>query len=96
MDVTTAVETRRSIRNFTDRPVDAEKLKRVLERAQRSPSGGNTQPWHGIVLTGEPLADLTREVLKLAAEKPMGDGAEYAIYPEGLDGRFEEQRRAVG
>lgn len=96
MDVTTAVETRRSIRNFTDRPVDAETLKRVLEKAQRSPSGGNTQPWHGIVLTGEPLADLTREVLKLAAQEPAGDGAEYDIYPTGLDGRFEEQRRAVG
>jgi nitroreductase len=26
----------------------------------------------------------------------MGEGMEYAIYPKDLDGRYEEQRRAVG
>ncbi|MEP3723661.1 MAG: nitroreductase family protein, partial [Parasphingorhabdus sp.] len=31
-----------------------------------------------------------------AATAPMGENAEYAIYPKDLDGRYEEQRRAVG
>ncbi|HBC15479.1 MAG TPA: nitroreductase family protein, partial [Erythrobacter sp.] len=51
MNVTEAVQTRRSVRAFTDQPVERETLARILEKAQRSPSGGNTQPWHGIVLT---------------------------------------------
>ena len=55
MNVTEAVQTRRSVRAFTDQPVERETLARILEKAQRSPSGGNTQPWHGIVLTGEPI-----------------------------------------
>ena len=58
MNVTEAVQTRRSVRAFTDQPVERETLTRILEKAQRSPSGGNTQPWHGIVLTGEPMQAL--------------------------------------
>ena len=62
MKVAEAVASRRSIRAFTDRPVDRAVLERVLERAQRAPSGGNTQPWHGLGLTGEPLARLIARI----------------------------------
>ena len=31
-----------------------------------------------------------------AATAPLGDGHEYDIYPKGLEGRYEEQRRGVG
>lgn len=58
MTVSEALQTRRSIRKFTDQPVDRELLESVLKRSQRAPSGGNTQPWHGIVLTGDPLQKL--------------------------------------
>ena len=56
MDVSEAVVTRRSVRQFTDRPVEHATLERVLEKARNAPSGGNVQPWNAIVLTGEPLA----------------------------------------
>ena len=58
MNVSDAVASRRSVRAFTQQPVEREVLVRILEKAQRSPSGGNTQPWHGIVLTGEPMQTL--------------------------------------
>ena len=96
MEVTEAVQSRRSIRKFTDQPVERETLTRVLEKAQRSPSGGNTQPWHGIVLTGEPMQALFDRV---AQEFPKGRAAlkpEYDIYPKGLDGVYEERRFGVG
>jgi nitroreductase len=96
MTVTEAVATRRSVRQFLDRPVDRSVLERVLEKARNAPSGGNVQPWNAIVLTGEPLARLTEAILAKAASEPMGAGFEYDIYPPGLEGRYEAQRRAVG
>lgn len=96
MDVSEAVASRRSVRQFIDRPVERSILERVLEKARNAPSGGNVQPWNAIVLTGEPLARLTEAILAKAAREPMGSGFEYDIYPPGLEGRYEAQRRAVG
>ena len=96
MNVTEAVASRRSVRQFLDKPVDKAILERVLAKAQRSPSGGNTQPWNAVILTGAPLADLTAKIKAKVATAPLGDGHEYSIYPKGLDGRYEEQRRGVG
>jgi nitroreductase len=97
MRVSEAVVSRRSVRRFTDRPVDPEMLRDVLETAQRAPSGGNLQPWHGLVLSGDPLARL---IDHLAAEAiPLGRGGmqpEYDIYPPGLDEPYESRRTGVG
>ena len=96
MNVSGAVASRRSIRAFTDQPVDRSLLERVLEKAQRAPSGGNTQPWHGLVLTGEPLQRL---FARIADEFPKGRAAhapEYHVYPPELDGAYETRRRGVG
>jgi nitroreductase len=96
MNVTEAVATRRSIRQFLPTAVPQDTLQRVLQKAQRSPSGGNTQPWNAVILTGQPLADLTAKIKAKAATAPMGEGHEYDIYPKGLEGRYEDQRRGVG
>jgi nitroreductase len=96
MNVTEAVGTRRSIRQFTSRPIEIEKLQHVLQKAQLSPSGGNTQPWNAVLVTGDELARITAAVKAKAATAPMGEGFEYAIYPKELAGRYEDQRRGVG
>ena len=96
MNVTEAVASRRSIRQFTDKPVPLDVLQCVLTKAQASPSGGNTQPWNAVILTGAPLADLTAKIKAKAATAPLGEAPEYEIYPKGLEGRYEEQRRGVG
>ena len=96
MDTSEAVSSRRSIRAFTKQPVDRETLARILEKAQRSPSGGNTQPWHGIVLSGEPMQRLFD---RIAQEFPKGRAAhapEYHVYPPELEGAYELRRRGVG
>ncbi|MXO95229.1 nitroreductase [Erythrobacter aquimaris] len=96
MNVSEAVQSRRSVRAFTDQPVDRDTLTRVLEKAQRSPSGGNVQPWNAVILTGEPMQALFDRV---AQEFPKGRAAlkpEYDIYPKGLDGVYEERRFGVG
>ncbi|QJB68149.1 nitroreductase [Parasphingorhabdus halotolerans] len=96
MNVTEAVKSRRSIRQFIDKPVDRSVIDRVLVTAQRAPSGGNTQPWSAVVVGGDELARIAAAIKAKAQAAPMGEGAEYAIYPKELDGRYEEQRRGVG
>lgn len=50
MDVLTAIKERRSIRKYADKPVEEEKLQKVLEAARLSPSARNQQEWKFIVV----------------------------------------------
>ncbi len=50
MDVLSAIEGRRSIRKYSSKKVEDEKLKKVLEAARLSPSARNTQAWKFIVV----------------------------------------------
>ncbi len=94
--VTEAVNSRRSIREFLDKTVDRNTLETVLQTAQRAPSGGNTQPWNAVVLTGEPLQSLIAAVTPFVMQGRAGMSVEYAVYPPGLEGRYEESRAGVG
>jgi nitroreductase len=51
MDVFEVIRTRRSIRRYLDKPVEKDKLLKVLEAARLSPSAVNLQPWSFIVVT---------------------------------------------
>lgn len=50
MDAITNLVTRRSIRAYRPEPVDADTLKLVLEAAMFSPSAGDQEPWHFLVI----------------------------------------------
>ena len=50
MDVFEAIEGRRSIRSYSDRLLEEEKLLRVLEAGRLSPSSRNDQEWHFILV----------------------------------------------
>jgi nitroreductase len=76
------------VRAFLDKPVDKDVLVRVLDKARRAPSGGNVQPWHGVVVGGEAL----RSLIATVAAK-MGEGSpEYDIYPPGLPEPYKSRR----
>ncbi|MFM2271385.1 MAG: hypothetical protein RL702_450 [Pseudomonadota bacterium] len=96
MNVSEAVASRRSIRAFLEKPVDREVLARVLAKAQRSPSGGNTQPWNVIVLTGDPLAALLARVAEVIPQGLAAYSPEYNVYPPELDGAYQQRRFGVG
>jgi nitroreductase len=53
LDVFEAVRTRRSIRKYADKPVEKEKLMKVVQAARLSPSACNNQPWRFIVVSDE-------------------------------------------
>jgi len=96
MKVSEAVTTRRSVRQFLSDPVDRAVLERVLDKAQRAPSGGNVQPWNAIVATGEPLARLHAAVAEVIPQGRAAHAAEYHVYPPELDGAYEQRRFGVG
>jgi len=53
MDVYNAIKTRRSIRKYTSRPVEDEKINKLLESARLAPSAKNLQNWN-FILVKEP------------------------------------------
>jgi nitroreductase len=46
-----AITARRNVRTFTDTPIPAEDLDRILEAGRRSPSSQNWQPWDFVLVT---------------------------------------------
>ena len=51
MDVREAIENRRSIRKFQEKPLEKDALTELLEAARQAPSGTNIQPWRFIAVT---------------------------------------------
>jgi coenzyme F420-0:L-glutamate ligase/coenzyme F420-1:gamma-L-glutamate ligase len=51
----TFLRSRRSIRQFSDRPVDGAVLRRLIEAATTAPSSTNRQPWRFAVVTAKGL-----------------------------------------
>ncbi len=55
MDTLEAIETRRSIRRYLERPVEFEKITTILDAARKAPSAGNLQTWRFIVISDRNL-----------------------------------------
>lgn len=51
MDALEAIFTRRSVRKFTDKPIEEEKLRQILEAAMSGPSCVNARDWAFVVVT---------------------------------------------
>lgn len=68
MDVKEAVQTRRSIRAFSEESIPQKILEEILEQALRAPSWGNTQPWKLTVVGGQTLEKIREEYLRLTKE----------------------------
>lgn len=61
MEVMEAIQKRKSIRDYEDRPVPEEKLRKVLEAARLAPSASNRQRWKFIVVRdGKRRQELSR------------------------------------
>lgn len=77
------VATRRSIRKFTDQPVERDLLRRLFQAACQAPSAHNRQPWRFVVLSDGGV----RERLASAMAEPFRSD----LAREGL-GRDEIER----
>lgn len=96
--VDAAITSRRSVRAFLDRPVDADELARILDVAARAPSGTNTQPWKVHVLRGAARQRLSDAILAVAADPGQArqHSEEYAYYPREWTSPYIDRRRKVG
>jgi len=50
MELSESIQKRVSIRRWQQKPVEKEKITRVLEAGRRAPSWGNVQPWRYVVV----------------------------------------------
>jgi nitroreductase len=61
MDTLEAIRTRLSVRKFSDRPVEPEKLQAVLEAARHAPSWANMQCWRFVVVLDQAVKEKISE-----------------------------------
>ena len=62
MDTLEAIKTRKSVRKFSDRPVEPEKLQAVLEAARLAPSWANMQCWRFVVVEDQAVKERISEL----------------------------------
>lgn len=67
----TELNRRRSVRKFSDRPVDRQVIQWCVQSAGTAPSGANRQPWHFVVVQDQ---NVKQHIQQLAEEE------EYAFY----------------
>ncbi len=55
MDFARLIMERESVRKYNDRPVEKEKIERIMESCRMAPSACNSQPWRFVVVTDPDL-----------------------------------------
>lgn len=92
MRVRDALEQRKSVRAFLDKPLDKDAVVRILDAARHAPSGVNTQPWKVAVLTGNAKLRLQE---KIEAEFRAGgkSRASYVYYPSEWIAPYKNRRK---
>jgi nitroreductase len=99
MNVTEAVRRRISTRAFLAQSIAQKDLAELLETAQRSPSGGNLQPWKVIAVAGEAKDAIIAMAHRVLAADPMGPvPGDRPVYPDlkAIDPVYDVRRRRVG
>ncbi|WP_102830316.1 nitroreductase [Bartonella bovis] len=94
-DIFQSILSRKSIRAFTNQPVEQETIKKILKLAARAPSGANLQPWQVIVITGDMLKKVGEELSRLVLSGVKGE-REYHYYPRQWREPYLSRRRKVG
>ena len=87
-----AIFERISVRDYTDQPVEDEKVQSLLRAAMAAPSGGNQQPWQFVVVDDPALnaqLEHTSKYTKPAGRAPLNIvpviDAAGARFPETID-----------
>jgi nitroreductase len=57
MELLETIKTRRSIRQFQDKPVAESHIRTIIEAAMMAPSAGNQQPWHFVIISDRTKLD---------------------------------------
>ena len=57
METFEAIRRRKSVRKYQQKPIEKEKLLKILEAARLAPSAKNLQPWHFVVVTDQKVRE---------------------------------------
>lgn len=95
MNVSKALEIRKSVRAYLDKTVEPEKITAILDAARHAPSGVNTQPWQVAVVSGETKLKLQKKIEKTFRGGDKGK-AEYNYYPTEWKEPFTSRRKECG
>lgn len=74
------IDRRRTVRDFSDRPVPRDIIETALKVANTAPSGANLQPWHFAVVSGPK----TKHKIRVAAEAEEREFYEHRASEEWL------------
>lgn len=77
----TEIERRRTVREFSNRPVPREVIEDCLRAAGTAPNGANLQPWHFVVVSDPAI----KKEIRFAAEKEEQEFYEHKAPQEWLD-----------
>jgi iodotyrosine deiodinase len=80
-DFRAEIQQRRTVRDFSDRPVSRAVIEECLRAAGSAPSGANMQPWHFVALS-DPLL---KQQIRVAAEAEEQEFYEHRAPKEWLD-----------
>lgn len=94
--VSVAVNTRRSIRAFTDQMPEPAVIESILASAARAPSGTNIQPWNVYVLTGDARQNLCDAVSEAFDDPESKHDIEVPYYPQKWFEPYLARRRKIG
>jgi iodotyrosine deiodinase len=75
------MERRRTVRQFSDRPIPMDVVADCLRAAATAPSGANRQPWHFVVVSDPE----TRSRIRVAAEREEHEFYAHRAPPEWLE-----------
>ena len=75
------IDRRRTVRDFSDRPVPRDIIETALKAGNTAPSGANLQPWHFAVVSGAE----TKKKIREAAEVEEREFYEHRASKEWLD-----------
>jgi nitroreductase len=95
MNVIDALRQRKSTRAFLDKPVERERIIRILRAARHAPSGTNAQPWQVAVVSGRRKMELSRALGEAFLQQGPGD-MDYQYYPVDWHEPYKSRRVACG
>ena len=75
------IRRRRTVRDFSDRPIPRGVIEDCLRAAGTAPNGANLQPWHFVVVSDPAV----KHEIRLAAEEEERDFYEHRAPPEWLE-----------
>jgi nitroreductase len=81
VDLSEALRTTGSARDFTAQPVDDALIAAILDDARFAPSGGNRQPWRVVVVKDPAIRRKLADLMTDVWQEYLGDGADPSRAP---------------